>query len=59
MNIYNGLLRDEDIEVSSVKEFADLSEQELDRIEVLVQNLLSKSQSWMLVLLHLKRKYKM
>lgn len=40
LNIYNGLLRDEDIEVSSVKEFADLSEQELDRIEVLVQNLL-------------------
>ena len=34
LNIYNGLLRDEDIEVSSVKEFADLSEQELDRIEV-------------------------
>ena len=26
--------------MSSVKEFADLSEQELDRIEVLVQNLL-------------------
>ena len=40
LNIYNGLLQDEDIEVSSVKEFADLSEQELDRIEVLVQSLL-------------------
>ena len=40
LNIYNGLLQDEDIEVSSVKEFADLSEQELDRIETLVQNLL-------------------
>lgn len=40
LNIYNGLLQDEDIEVSSVKEFANLSEQELDRIEVLVQNLL-------------------
>ncbi len=40
LNIYNGLLQDEDIEVSSVKEFASLSEQELDRIEVLVQNLL-------------------
>ena len=38
--IYNGLLQDEDIEVSSVKEFADLSEQELDRIETLVQSLL-------------------
>ena len=40
LNIYNGLLQDGDIEVSSVKEFADLSEQELDRIEVLVQSLL-------------------
>ena len=40
LNIYNGLLQDEDIEVSSVKEFADLSEQELDRIEILVQSLL-------------------
>ena len=40
LNIYNGLLQDEDIEVSSVKEFADLSEQELDRIETLVQSLL-------------------
>ena len=40
LNIYNGLLQDEDIEASSVKEFADLSEQELDRIEILVQNLL-------------------
>ena len=40
LNIYNGLLQDKDIEVSSVKEFADLSEQELDRIETLVQSLL-------------------
>ena len=40
LNIYNGLLQDEDIEAASVKEFADLSEQELDRIETLVQNLL-------------------
>ena len=40
LNIYNGLLQDEDIEVSSVKEFADLSEQELYRIETLVQSLL-------------------
>ena len=40
LNIYNGLLQDEDIEVSSVKEFADLSEQELDRTETLVQSLL-------------------
>ena len=40
LNIYNGLLQDEDIEVSSVKEFAGLSEQELDRIETLVQSLL-------------------
>ena len=40
LNIYNGLLQDKDIEVSSVKEFAGLSEQELDRIETLVQSLL-------------------
>lgn len=40
LNIYNGLLQDEDVEPSLVKEFADLSEQELDRIETLVQNLL-------------------
>ena len=36
----NGLLQDENIEAPSVKEFADLSERELDRIETLVQNLL-------------------
>lgn len=40
LNIYNGLLQDEDVELPSVKEFADLSEQELDRIETLVQSLL-------------------
>lgn len=40
LNIYNGLLQDEDIKAPAVKEFADLSEQELDRIETLVQNLL-------------------
>lgn len=40
LNIYNGLLQDQDLEASSVKEFADLSEQELDRIEILVQSLL-------------------
>ena len=40
LNIYNGLLQDGDMEPGAVKEFADLSEQELDRIEMLVQNLL-------------------
>lgn len=40
LNIYNGLLQEEIVEPSAVKEFADLSEQELDRIETLVQNLL-------------------
>lgn len=40
LNIYNGLLQDEDIDASCVKEFADLSERELDRMETLVQNLL-------------------
>jgi len=40
LNIYNGLLQDGDMEPGTVKEFADLYEQELDRIETLVQNLL-------------------
>lgn len=40
LNIYNGLLQDEAEELPTVKEFAILSEQELDRIETLVQNLL-------------------
>ncbi len=40
LNIYNGLLQDKDIDAASVKEFADLSEQELNRIETLVQSLL-------------------
>ena len=40
LNIYNGLLQDGDMELSAVKEFTDLSEQELDCIEILVQNLL-------------------
>lgn len=40
LNIYNGLLQDPDIEPAAVKEFAGLSEQELDRMETLVQNLL-------------------
>lgn len=40
LNIYNGLLQEEAEELPAVKEFATLSEQELDRIETLVQNLL-------------------
>ncbi len=40
LNIYNGLLQDEDIDPSSAKEFANLSEQELDRMQTLVQSLL-------------------
>lgn len=40
LNIYNGLMQDEDIDAGTVKEFAELSEQELDRIETLVQSLL-------------------
>ena len=41
LNIYNGLIQDEAEELSSVKEYTALSEQELDRIETLVQNLLT------------------
>lgn len=40
LNIYNELLQDEAENSSAVKEFASLSEQELDRIETLVLNLL-------------------
>lgn len=40
LNIYNGLIQDEAKELPAIREFSRLSEQELDRIEVLVQNLL-------------------
>ena len=40
LNIYNGLLQDETASPADVRQFAALSEQELDRIETLVQNLL-------------------
>ncbi len=40
LNIYNGLLQEEAGDMETVKELAALSEQELDRIEILVQNLL-------------------
>ncbi len=40
LNIYNGLLQNVAEDIPDIKGFVDLSEQELDRIEVLVQNLL-------------------
>ncbi len=40
LNIYNGLLQGETEEQPEIREFVSLSEQELDRIEILVQNLL-------------------
>ncbi len=40
LNIYNGLIQDEAKELPTIQEFSKLSEQELDRIETLVQNLL-------------------
>ena len=40
LNIYNGLLADEVQELPTIREFVVLSEQELDRIDTLVQNLL-------------------
>ncbi len=40
LNIYNGLIKEEAEELPDIREFAALSEQELDRIETLVQNLL-------------------
>ena len=40
LNVYNGILQQEAADVDTVQEFAHLSEQELDRIESLVQSLL-------------------
>ncbi|MBP3477096.1 MAG: HAMP domain-containing histidine kinase [Lachnospiraceae bacterium] len=40
LNIYNGLLQDESEELPAIREFVTRSEQELDRMETLVQNLL-------------------
>lgn len=40
LNIYNGIIQDEAQEIPTIKEFSLISEQELDRIESLVQNLL-------------------
>ena len=40
LNIYIGLIQDEAEGMASIQEFSRLSEQELDRIETLVQNLL-------------------
>ena len=40
LNIYNGLLQGEAEDNPAIQEFAERSEQELDRIETLVQNLL-------------------
>lgn len=40
LNIYNGLMQEETEEVPELLELASLSEKELDRIEMLVQNLL-------------------
>lgn len=40
LNIYNALMQDETEDIAAMREFAVKSEQELDRIETLVQNLL-------------------
>ncbi len=40
LNIYNGILQNETEDLPTIQEFTNLSEQELDRIEALVQNLL-------------------
>lgn len=40
LNIYNGILQGEAESLPTIQEFINLSEQELDRIETLVQNLL-------------------
>ncbi|WP_123053175.1 HAMP domain-containing sensor histidine kinase [Clostridium sp. JN-1] len=40
LNVYNGIMQEEAKDLPTIKEFTALSEQELDRIEMLVQNLL-------------------
>ena len=40
LNIYNGIIQGEAEELPTIQEFSQLSEQELDRIETLVQSLL-------------------
>ena len=40
LNIYNGIIQGEAKELPTIQEFSQLSEQELDRIETLVQSLL-------------------
>lgn len=40
LNIYNGILQGEAQDLPTIREFTELSEQELDRIEMLVQSLL-------------------
>lgn len=40
LNIYNGIMKEEAEDASVLREFAELSEQELDRMETLIQNLL-------------------
>lgn len=40
LNIYNGLLQNEREDITAMQEFAVKSEKEIDRIEILVQNLL-------------------
>lgn len=41
LNIYNGIIYEETKELSTIQEFTQLSENELDRIESIVQNLLN------------------
>ncbi len=52
LNVYIGLIQDEAKEFPTIQEFSQLSEQELDRIEALVQNLLkiTKLDAGMIVL---------
>lgn len=40
LNVYNSIIQEEAKDLSTIKQFTSLSEQELDRIEILVQNLL-------------------
>lgn len=40
LNIYNGIMQEEAEGLPTIREFVDFSEQELDRIETLIQNLL-------------------
>lgn len=41
LNVYNGIIREEAKDTPTIREFTNLTEQELERVDVLIQNLLT------------------